>query len=405
MRRVVVTGIGIVSCIGNNKAEVLDSLLNTKSGIVFSEEHKKYNFRSQVVGTIKNLDIEKHIDRKIRRFMGAGSAYSYIALKEAIEESGLEEKEISNEQTGIIMGSGGPSIKNVVYAVDTTRKSAPKRMGPYIVPRTMASTCSATLAVPFKIKGVNYSISSACSTSAHCIGNGMELIQLGKQDIVFAGGGEELDWALSAMFDAMPALSSKYNNTPQKASRHYDANRDGFVISGGGGAIVLEEYEHAKARGAKIYAELTGYGSTSDGYDMVQPSGEGATRCMNMALKTTRNKSDYINTHGTSTPVGDVKELEAIKETFKENIPKISSTKSLTGHSLGAAGVQEAIYCLLMMENKFISVSANIENMDERAKNFPIVTKAEKDIELKSVMSNSFGFGGTNATLVFEKLD
>ena len=405
MRRVVVTGLGIVSCIGNSKIEVLDSLLNTKSGIVFSEEHKKYNFRSQVIGTIKNLNLDEHIDRKQKRFMGEGSAFNFIALKEAIKESGLEEKDISNEKTGIVMGSGGPSIKNVVYAVDTTRKSAPKRMGPYIVPRTMASTCSATLAVPFKIKGVNYSISSACSTSAHCIGNGMELIQLGKQDIVFAGGGEELDWALSAMFDAMPALSSKYNNTPQKASRPYDANRDGFVISGGGGAIVLEEYEHAKARGAKIYAELTGYGATSDGYDMVQPSGEGATRCMNMALKTTRNKPDYINTHGTSTPVGDIKELEAIKETFKENIPKISSTKSLTGHSLGAAGVQEAIYCLLMMENKFISVSANIENMDERAKNFPIVTKAEKDIELKSVMSNSFGFGGTNATLVFEKLD
>ena len=405
MRKVVVTGLGIVSCIGNNKDEVLKSLLNTKSGIVFSEEQKKYNFRSQVAGTIKNLNLDEHIDRKQKRFMGGGSAYNFIALKEAIKESGLEEKDISNEKTGIIMGSGGPSIKNVVYAVDTTRKSAPKKMGPYIVPRTMASTCSATLAIPFKIKGVNYSISSACSTSAHCIGNGMELIQLGKQDIVFAGGGEELDWALSAMFDAMPALSSKYNNTPQKASRPYDANRDGFVISGGGGAIVLEEYEHAKARGAKIYAELTGYGATSDGYDMVQPSGEGATRCMNMALKTTRNKPDYINTHGTSTPVGDIKELEAIKETFKENIPKISSTKSLTGHSLGAAGVQEAIYCLLMMENKFISVSANIENMDERAKNFPIVTKSEKDIELKSVMSNSFGFGGTNATLVFEKLD
>ena len=405
MRKVVVTGLGIVSCIGNNKDEVLKSLLNTKSGIVFSEDQKKYNFRSQVAGTIKNLNLDEHIDRKQKRFMGEGSAFNFIALKEAIKESGLEEKDISNEKTGIIMGSGGPSIKNVVYAVDTTRKSAPKRMGPYIVPRTMASTCSATLAIPFKIKGVNYSISSACSTSAHCIGNGMELIQLGKQDIVFAGGGEELDWALSAMFDAMPALSSKYNNTPQKASRPYDANRDGFVISGGGGAIVLEEYEHAKARGAKIYAELTGYGATSDGYDMVQPSGEGATRCMNMALKTTRNKPDYINTHGTSTPVGDIKELEAIKETFKENIPKISSTKSLTGHSLGAAGVQEAIYCLLMMENKFISVSANIENMDERAKNFPIITKAEKDIELKSVMSNSFGFGGTNATLVFEKLD
>ncbi len=405
MRKVVVTGLGIVSCIGNNKDEVLKSLLNTKSGIVFSEEQKKYNFRSQVAGTIKNLNLDEHIDRRQKRFMGEGSAFNFIALKEAIKESGLEEKDISNEKTGIVMGSGGPSIKNVVYAVDTTRKSAPKRMGPYIVPRTMASTCSATLAVPFKIKGVNYSISSACSTSAHCIGNGMELIQLGKQDIVFAGGGEELDWALSSMFDAMPALSSKYNSTPQKASRPYDANRDGFVISGGGGAIVLEEYEHAKTRGAKIYAELTGYGATSDGYDMVQPSGEGATRCMNMALKTARNKLDYINTHGTSTPVGDIKELEAIKDTFKENIPKISSTKSLTGHSLGATGVQEAIYCLLMMENKFISASANIENMDEKAKSFPIVTKIEKDKELNSVMSNSFGFGGTNATLIFEKLD
>jgi 3-oxoacyl-[acyl-carrier-protein] synthase-1 len=405
MRRVVVTGLGIVSCIGNNKVEVLDSLLNTKSGIVFSEDQKKYNFRSQVAGTIKNLNLDEHIDRRQKRFMGEGSAFTYVALKEAIKESGLEEKDVSNEKTGIVMGSGGPSIKNVVYAVDTTRKSAPKKMGPYIVPRTMASTCSATLAVPFKIKGVNYSISSACSTSAHCIGNGMELIQLGKQDIIFAGGGEELDWALSAMFDAMPALSSKYNSTPQKASRPYDANRDGFVISGGGGAIVLEEYEHANARGAEIYAELTGYGATSDGYDMVQPSGEGATRCMNMALKTTRNKIDYINTHGTSTPVGDIKELEAIKDTFKENIPKISSTKSLTGHSLGAVGVQEAIYCLLMMKNKFISASANIENMDEKAKNFPIVTKIEKDKELNNVMSNSFGFGGTNATLVFEKLD
>ena len=405
MRRVVVTGIGIVSCIGNNKTEVLDSLLNTKSGIVFSEEHKKYNFRSQVVGSVKNLDLDKHIDRKIKRFMGDGSAYSYIALKEAIKESGLEEKNISNEKTGIVIGSGGPSIKNVYYAVDTIRKSAPKRMGPYIVPRTMASTCSATLAVPFKIKGVNYSISSACATSGHCIGNGMELIQYGKQDIVFAGGGEELDWALSGMFDAMPALSSKYNNTPEKASRPYDKDRDGFIIAGGGGALVLEEYEHAKARGAKIYAELTGYGATSDGYDMVQPSGEGAARCMKMALKTTKNKVDYINSHGTSTPVGDIKELEAIETIFKQNIPKISSTKSLTGHSLGATSAQEAIYCLLMMKNKFISASANIENMDEKAKNFPIVTKVEKDKELNCVMSNSFGFGGTNATLVFEKLD
>ena len=405
MRRVVITGIGIVSCIGNNKAEVLDSLLGTKSGIVFSEEHKKYNFRSQVVGSVKNLDLEKHIDRKIRRFMGDGSAYSYIALKEAIEESGLEEKEISNEQTGIIIGSGGPSIKNVYFAVDTIRKSAPKRMGPYIVPRTMASTCSATLAVPFKIKGVNYSISSACATSGHCIGNGMELIQCGKQDIIFAGGGEELDWALSGMFDAMPALSSKYNNTPEKASRPYDTNRDGFIIAGGAATLVLEEYEHAKARGAKIYAELTGYGATSDGYDMVQPSGEGAERCMKMALKTTRNKVDYINSHGTSTPAGDIKELEAIRGAFKENIPKISSTKSLTGHSLGAVSAQEAVYCLLMMKNKFISASANIENMDEKAKNFPIVTKIEKDKELNCTMSNSFGFGGTNATLVFEKLN
>ena len=405
MRRVVVTGLGIVSCIGNNKVAVLDSLLNTKSGIVFSEDHKKYNFRSQVVGNIKNLNLDEHIDRKQKRFMGGGSAYNFISLKEAIKESGLEEKDISSEKTGIIMGSGGPSIKNVVFAVDTVRKSAPKRMGPYIVPRTMASTCSATLAVPFKIKGVNYSISSACATSGHCIGNGMELIQLGKQDIIFAGGGEELDWALSSMFDAMPALSSKFNSTPEKASRPYDANRDGFVIAGGGGALVLEEYEHAKARGAKIYAELTGYGATSDGYDMVQPSGEGATRCMNMALKTTRNKVDYINSHGTSTPIGDTTELEAIQETFKENIPKISSTKSLTGHSLGATSVQEAIYCLLMIKNQFISASANIENMDEKAKNFPIVTKVEKDNELNCVMSNSFGFGGTNATLVFEKLD
>jgi len=405
MRRVVITGIGIVSCIGNNKAEVLESLLNTKSGIVFSEEHKKYNFRSQIVGNIKNLNLSEHIDRKQLRFMGDGSAYNFISLKEAIEESGLKEKDISNEKTGIVMGSGGPSIKNVYYAVDVIRKSAPKRMGPYIVPRTMASTCSATLAVPFKIKGVNYSISSACATSGHCIGNGMELIQYGKQDIVFAGGGEELDWALSGMFDAMPALSSKYNNTPEKASRPYDASRDGFIIAGGAGALVLEEYEHAKARGAKIYAELTGYGATSDGYDMVAPSGEGAVRCMKMALKTTKNKIDYINTHGTSTPVGDITELNAIKETFQNRIPKISSTKSLTGHPLGAASVHEAIYSLIMMKNNFIAASANIENMDDGAKSFPIVTKIEKNVSLNAVMSNSFGFGGTNSTLIFEKLN
>jgi len=405
MRRVVVTGVGIVSCIGNNKNEVLDSLVNTKSGIVFSEEHKKYNFRSQIVGNIKNLNFSEHIDRKQLRFMGDGSAYNFIALKEAIKESGLEEKDISNIKTGIVMGSGGPSIKNVYYAVDTIRKSAPKKMGPYIVPRTMASTCSATLAVPFKIKGVNYSISSACATSGHCIGNGMELIQYGKQDIVFAGGGEELDWALSGMFDAMPALSSKYNATPEEASRPYDTNRDGFIIAGGGGALVLEEYEHAKARGAKMYAELTGYGATSDGYDMVAPSGEGAVRCMQMALKTRRNDIDYINTHGTSTPVGDITELNAIKKTFQNKIPKISSTKSLTGHPLGAASVHEAIYSLIMMENNFIAASANIKNMDDGAKHFPIVTKVEKNASLNSVMSNSFGFGGTNSTLVFEKLN
>ena len=405
MRRVVITGLGIVSCIGNNQSEVLDSLLNTKSGIVFSEDHKKYNFRSQVVGSIKNLNLSDHIDRKKIRFMGDGSAYNYIAMQEAIKDSGLEEKNISNEMTGIIMGSGGPSIKNVVLAVDATRESGPKKMGPCIVPRTMSSTNSATLAVPFKIKGVNYSISSACATSAHCIGNGMELIQYGKQDIIFAGGGEELNWGMSGMFDAMTALSSKYNDTPEKASRPYDKDRDGFIIAGGAGTLVLEELEHAKARGAKIYAELVGYGATSDGYDMVAPSGEGAARCMNMALKTTKNKVDYINSHGTSTPVGDVKELEAIKSVFKDNIPKISSTKSLTGHSLGATSVQEAVYCLLMMKNKFISASAHIENMDEKARGFPIVTKIEKDTNLNCVMSNSFGFGGTNATLIFEKLN
>ena len=405
MRRVVITGIGIVSCIGNNQSEVLDSLLKTKSGIVFSEDHKKYNFRSQVVGSIKNLNLSDHIDRKKIRFMGDGSAYNYIAMQESIKDSGLEEKDISNVMTGIIMGSGGPSIKNVVLAVDATRESGPKKMGPCIVPRTMSSTNSATLAVPFKIKGINYSISSACATSGHCIGNGMELIQYGKQNIIFAGGGEELNWGMSSMFDAMTALSSKYNDTPEKASRPYDKDRDGFIIAGGAGVLVLEEYEHAKARGAEIYAELTGYGATSDGYDMVAPSGEGAARCMNMALKNSKNKIDYINSHGTSTPVGDVKELEAIQTVFKDNIPKISSTKSLTGHSLGATSVQEAIYCLLMIKNKFISASAHIENMDEKAKNFPIVTEVQKNKELNSVMSNSFGFGGTNATLVFEKVN
>jgi len=403
MKRVVVTGVGIVSCLGNNQNEVYDSLLNTKSGIGFSEEYKKYNFKSQICG-IPKIKVEEHIDRKIIRFMGEGSAYNYIAMKEAVEDSELKEKDVSNETTGIIMGSGGPSVKNVVHAVDSTRGGGPKKMGPFVVPRTMASTVSATLAVPFKIKGVNYSISSACATSGHCIGNGMELIQSGKQKIIFAGGGEEVHWAMSAMFDAMTALSSKYNETPETASRPYDKSRDGFVIAGGAGVIVLEEFEHAKARGAKIYAELTGYGATSDGYDMVAPSGEGALRCMKMSLKTARNKIDYINTHGTSTPVGDITELRAVKEAFGSDIPKISSTKSLTGHPLGAASVHEAIYCLIMMKNKFIAASANITDMDEEAKQFPIVTKVEKNVTLNSVMSNSFGFGGTNATLIFEKV-
>jgi len=403
MKRVVITGIGIVSCLGNDQGEVFDSLLNTRSGITFSEEYKKYNFKSQICG-IPKIKVEDHIDRKIIRFMGEGSAYNYIAMKEAVTDSGLEEKDVSNEQTGIIMGSGGPSVKNVVHAVDSTRGGGPKKMGPFVVPRTMASTVSATLAVPFKIKGVNYSISSACATSGHCIGNGMELIQLGKQKIVFSGGGEEIHWAMSAMFDAMTALSSKYNETPETASRPYDKTRDGFVIAGGAGVLVLEELEHAKARGAKIYAELTGYGATSDGYDMVAPSGEGAIRCMKMSLKTARNKIDYINTHGTSTPVGDVTELRAVKEAFGEKIPKISSTKSLTGHPLGAASVHEAIYCLIMMKNNFIAASANITELDDEAKNFPIVTKVEKNVTLNSVMSNSFGFGGTNATLIFEKI-
>ena len=403
MKKVVVTGIGIVSCLGNNQEEVYQSLLNTKSGISFCEEYKEHNLKSHIHGK-PNIKLEDHIDRKTIRFMGDGSSYNYIAMQEAVKDSGLEEKDVSNFTTGIVMGSGGPSIKNVILAADKTREKNPKKMGPFIVPRTMASTASATLAVPFKIKGVNYTISSACATSGHCIGNAMELIQLGKQNVVFAGGSDELHWALTAMFDAMTALSSKYNDAPEKASRAYDKTRDGFVIAGGGGVLVLEEYEHAKARGAKIYAELTGYGATSDGYDMVAPSGEGAVRCMKMALGTARNKMDYINTHGTSTPVGDITELKAVGETFGAEIPKISSTKSLSGHPLGAASVHEAIYSLIMMKNNFIAASANVNDMDDEAKTFPIVTKVEKDVTLNSVMSNSFGFGGTNATLVFEKI-
>jgi len=403
MKRVVITGLGVVSCLGNNQEEVYQSLLNSKSGISFCEEYKEYNLKSHIHGK-PNIKLEDHVDRKIMRFMGSGSAYNYIAMKEAVKDSGLEEKDISNDLTGIIMGSGGPSIENVILAADKTRAKTPKLMGPFIVPRTMASTASATLAVPFKIKGVNYTMSSACATSGHCIGNSVELIQSGKQKIVFAGGSEELHWAMTAMFDAMTALSSKYNDTPEKASRAYDKTRDGFVISGGGGVLVIEEYEHARARGAKIYAEITGYGATSDGHDMVAPSGEGAVRCMKLALQTSKNKLDYINTHGTSTPVGDITELRAVGETFKDQVPKISSTKSLSGHPLGAASVHEAIYCLIMMKNNFITGSANINEMDEEAKKFPIVTKTEKNINLNAVMSNSFGFGGTNATLIFEKV-
>ena len=403
MKRVVITGIGIVSCLGNNQDEVFQSLLNSKSGITYAEEYKEHNLKSHVHGK-PNIKIEDFVDRKIIRFMGSGSAYNYIAMKEAVKDSGLEDKDVSSISTGIVMGSGGPSIENVILAADKTRAKTPKLMGPFIVPRTMASTASATLAVPFKIKGVNYTMSSACATSGHCIGNSVELIQSGKQKIMFAGGSEEIHWAMTAMFDAMTALSSKYNDTPEKASRAYDKTRDGFVIAGGGGVLVLEEYDHAKARGAKIYAEITGYGATSDGYDMVAPSGEGAVRCMQMALKTSKNKLDYINTHGTSTPVGDITELKAVSETFKNKIPKISSTKSLSGHPLGAASVHEAIYCLIMMKNNFITGSANISEMDEEAKKFPIVTKTEKDVNLNAVMSNSFGFGGTNATLIFEKV-
>ena len=403
MKRVVVTGIGIVSCLGNNQKEVFQSLINSKSGITFSEEYKEYNLKSNVHGK-PNIKLEDYVDRKFIRFMGPGSAYNYVSMAEAVKDSGLDEKDVSNVKTGMIMGSGGPSIANVILAADKTREKNPKKMGPFVVPRTMSSTASATLAVPFKIKGVNYTISSACATSGHCIGNAMELIQLGKQKIVFAGGSDEVHYAMTAMFDAMTALSSKYNDAPQTASRPYDKTRDGFVISGGGGVLVLEEYEHAKARGAKIYAELTGYGATSDGYDMVAPSGEGAVRCMQIALSTCKNKIDYLNTHGTSTPVGDITELKAVGEVFKDNIPKISSTKSLSGHSLGATSVHEAIYSLIMMKNNFISASININDMDDEAKKFPIVMKVEKDVTLNSIMSNSFGFGGTNATLVFEKV-
>jgi len=404
-RRVVVTGLGIVSSIGNNKKEVEASLREGRSGIVASEVYAEMGFRSQVHGAL-NIDLKELIDRKVKRFMGDGAAYNYIAMQEAIEDAGLDESQVSNVRTGLIVGSGGPSTENIVLAADTMREKGVKRVGPYMVTRGMSSTNSACLATPFKIKGVNYSITSACSTSAHCIGNAAEQIQLGKQDIVFAGGGEELHWTLSVLFDGMGAMSSKYNETPEKASRAFDANRDGFVISGGGGVLVMEEYEHAKARGAKIYAELVGYGATSDGYDMVAPSGEGAQRCMQQALDTIPegSKVNYINAHGTSTPVGDMRELEAIKEVFGDDMPYIASTKSLTGHALGAAGVNEAIYSLIMQEGGFIAASANIEELDPEAEGFPIVRERIDNAEFDCVMSNSFGFGGTNASLIFKKI-
>jgi len=401
-RRVVVTGLGIVSSIGLDAAEVTEALRTGRSGIEFAPEYAERGFRSHVHGPVR-LDLAQAIDRKLLRFMGAGAAFNYVAMRQAVEDAGLEPGEVSNERTGLVMGSGGGSTANVVAAADIAREKGVRRVGPYMVTRTMASTNSACLATPFKIKGVNYSISSACATSAHCIGHGMELIQMGKQDIVFAGGGEEVHWTMSVLFDAMGALSSKYNETPERASRPYDADRDGFVISGGGGVLVLEELEHAKARGAKIYAELVGYGATSDGYDMVQPSGEGAARCMRQALATVEVPVDYVNAHGTSTPVGDVKELEALRAVFGEAVPPVSSTKSLTGHALGAAGVNEAIYSLLMMRHGFIAASANIERLDPAAEGFPIVRETVTDARLDCVMSNSFGFGGTNATLVFQR--
>ena len=402
MRRVVITGLGIVSCLGNNKAAVLDALQTGRSGIRFREDYKELGFRSQVAGTI-DIDFAALIDRKQLRFMGDAAAYAYLAMQEAIADSGLEEADVASSRTGIIAGSGGASSANLIESADILRTKGLKRIGPYRVTQTMSSTVSACLATPFKIKGVNYSISSACATSAHCIGNGLELIQSGKQDIVFAGGGEEEHWTLSCLFDAMGALSSKYNDNPTKASRPYDANRDGFVISGGGGMVVLEELEHAKARGAKIYAEVTGYGATSDGYDMVAPSGEGAVRCMQQALADVKGSIDYINSHGTSTPAGDLQELKAIKETFGGNVPAISSTKSLAGHSLGATGVHEAIYCLLMMEHNFIAASANIETLDPEADGVNIVRTTQQGVTLNRILSNSFGFGGTNASLVFER--
>lgn len=402
MRRAVITGLGVVSCLGNNKADVLESLRAGKSGISFNESFKEMGMRSQVSGSV-DIDVADHIDRKVRRFMGDAAAYSYIAMDQAIADAGLEESDVSNPATGLIAGSGGASSANIVSSADTLRSRGVRRIGPYMVPRTMGSTVSACLATPFKIKGVNYSITSACATSAHCIGAALEQIQFGKQDIVFAGGGEEDDWSLGSLFDAMGALSSKYNDDPASASRPYDSTRDGFVIAAGAGMVVVEELEHARARGARIYAEIVGYGATSDGYDMVAPSGEGAIRCMQQAQATVEVPIDYINTHGTSTPVGDTQELRAIREIFGDNIPRFGSSKSMCGHSLGATGVQEAIHCLLMLENDFIAPSINANELDPAAVGMPLITERVDGAGLTTAMSNSFGFGGTNATLVFQK--
>jgi 3-oxoacyl-[acyl-carrier-protein] synthase-1 len=410
MRRVVVTGIGIVSSLGNSQSEVRQALKEGRSGIVFVPEYKEMGFRSHVHGGI-TLDPDTAVDRRLRRFMGDGAVWNHVAMQQAIADSGLSEADVSSERTGLIMGSGGPSTKDQVAAADLLReKKSSKRVGPFMVPRTMSSTNSATLATPFKIKGVNYSITSACSTSAHCIGNAAELIQWGKQDVMFAGGGESLHWSLSVLFDAMPALSSGFNDMPGKASRPFDAKRDGFVISGGGGCVVLEELEYAKARGARIYAEVAGYAATSDGFDMVQPSGEGAARCMRLAVNGIREPVDYINTHGTSTPIGDAQELKAIREVFgapgsSNRIPYFNSTKSLTGHALGAAGVHEAIYTLMMMQDRFIAASANVDEPDPEAAGMPLVTERKDGIDLNVTLSNSFGFGGTNACLVFKRYD
>ncbi len=402
MKRVVISGIGIVSCLGNDKKTVLESLQQGHSGIKFKQEYADIGMRSQVAGSVI-IDVDNFIDRKIKRFMGDAATYGYISMQQAITDARLDDNQVSNIHTGIIMGSGGGSSANQVEAADILRSKGIRRVGPYMVPRTMASTVSACLATPFHIKGVNYSISSACATSTHCIGNACELIQLGKQDIIFAGGAEEEHWSLSMMFDAMGALSSNFNETPEQASRTYDADRDGFVIAGGGATIVVEEMEHALKRGAHIYAEIVGYGATSDGFDMVAPSGEGANRCMQMAMQNINENLDYINSHGTSTPVGDTKELLAIRETFGKNIPPISSSKSLAGHSLGASGAQEVIYTLLMMENNFIQASANIEKLDEQAVDMPIVTQRQDNIDMQLAMSNNFGFGGTNGCLVLKK--